>query len=127
MPRKNFDLPQKREVYYILPRPMRDKRRRKKSHLPLPRGEVPQHMLTLSQYAALGRVVVETTYLEHYLHFVVPLIAGMKFDIGQPFVQGRPVMAMLQLLEAVALPQVKGKRRAQQFSKLIKDLKKAVE
>jgi hypothetical protein len=123
--KKEFELLKLREVRLILPRPLR---KGSPHALPRPRSipATPKHMLTTAQYAALGRVVVETTYLEHYLHYVVPIIAGMQWDAGGPFVQGRSVMQMLQLLQGIALPKLKGKQ-AEGLSKLIDQLKKAVE
>jgi hypothetical protein len=122
---KEFVMPKHGDVWYILPRPLR---KDSPHRIPRPRSipAMPKHMLTRAQYTALGRVVVETTYLEHYLHFVVPIIAGMRWDAGEPFIQGRSVMQLLQLLQGIALPKLKGKQ-ARDVAKLIDELKKAVE
>ena len=80
-------------------------------------------ILTTEQLAAIGSVVVESTYCELEVENLIWILAGMKPEEGIHFTHGMQLQSRLDLLSQLAKERLTDEHERAEFTTLISNLK----
>jgi hypothetical protein len=86
---------------------------------------IASHILTKDQLAAVGSVAIESTVCEQTVDALIWALAGMDESEGRLFTHTMNMQPKLILLGELGKPQLRSKKKLQQFADLISDLKVA--
>jgi hypothetical protein len=76
-----------------------------------------------SDRAAIGMVVIESTYLERHVEFLIWRLCGLDPEQGKLFTTRMQMDSRLDLLRDLAKPKIKDPTKCAVFTKIISDLK----